>query len=78
MLVGITFTASYIIYFKFVNEEATPLLGISPEGIGTVGMALNFLVTFIVSRKTPPPSQEVQDLVEHIRVPRGSGGATHS
>jgi cation/acetate symporter len=74
MVVGIVFTAAYIIYFKFVNPEANSsahwLFGISPEGIGTVGMLLNFAVALSISRLTPPPPESVQRLVETIRVPR--------
>ncbi len=79
MVCGIAFTAAYIVYFKWVNPEAnTPdrwLFGVSPEGIGTVGMGINFAVATIVSRLTPPPSKAVQDLVEDIRIPRGAGEA---
>ena len=75
MLAGIIFTASYIIYFKFLGGTPDELwFGISPEGIGALGMLLNFVVAFVVSRFTPPPPQEVQDLVEHIRVPSGASG----
>ena len=81
MIVGITFTAAYIIYFKFINPAANNadnwLFGISPEGIGVIGMLLNFAVTYAVSHLTAPPPQEIQELVDHIRVPRGAGGATH-
>ncbi len=74
MASGIVFTAIYIIYFKFVNpgvnNAAHWLWGISPEGIGTIGMALNFIVMYVVSLITPPPPQEVQDMVERIRYPR--------
>jgi cation/acetate symporter len=80
MVVGITFTAAYIIYFKFVNPDAKAdqwLFGISPEGIGFVGMLLNFIVTYAVSHVTAPPPDHIQHLVEDIRVPRGSGAATH-
>jgi cation/acetate symporter len=77
MLAGITFTAAYIIYFKFVNPSANVpenwLLGISPEGIGTIGMVLNFAVALTVSRFTSPPPADVQALVENIRVPKGAG-----
>ena len=73
MIVGITFTAAYIIYFKFISPELnTPdhwLWGISPEGIGTVGMVLNFIVSLSVSALTAPPPDEVQALVDDIRVP---------
>ncbi len=81
MVTGITFTASYIIYFKFVNPAANVadnwLFGVSPEGIGTIGMLLNIAVTYAVSHSTRPPPAEIQELVDHIRVPRGAGGATH-
>ncbi|MDE0086964.1 MAG: cation acetate symporter [Candidatus Poribacteria bacterium] len=73
MIVGFTFTAAYIIFFKFIKPDLnTPeywLWGISPEGIGTLGMVLNFIVSIVVSIFTPPPPEEVQVLVEEIRVP---------
>ena len=73
MIVGITFTAAYIVYFKFINPtQNTPAhwwWGISPEGIGTLGMVLNFVVSITVSALTPPPPAEVQALVDDIRVP---------
>jgi len=76
MIVGIVFTASYIIYFK--PQLGGPGLpenfwwGISPEGIGTLGMILNFIIALIVSRFTIAPPMEVQELTERIRTPRGS------
>ena len=79
MLCGITFTAAYIVYFKFVNPGANVAenwwFGISPEGIGAVGMTVNFAVATVVSRFTPPPPPEAQRLVERIRLPRGAGEA---
>lgn len=76
MSVGLVFTFTYIAWFKFVSPETSNaehwLLGVSPEGIGALGMILNFLVAFIVSRFTPPPPERVQDMVEHIRVPRSA------
>lgn len=72
MLVGIIFTTAYIVYFKFINPTAGPegwWLGISPEGIGTVGMLLNFAVTMIITRFTPAPPIEVQKTVESLRYP---------
>ena len=74
MIVGIIFTAAYIIYFKFMmpasyNVPANWWFGVSPEGIGTVGMFLNFLVAWVVSKFTPEPPQEVQDLVASLRFP---------
>jgi cation/acetate symporter len=77
MLAGIVFTAAYIIYFKFMGGTPDQFwFGISPEGIGALGMLLNFVVAFVVSRFTPPPPQEVQEMVEHIRVPVGAKAPT--
>ena len=74
MLTGIGFTAAYIIYFKFVNPAANTadnwLWGISPEGIGSVGMVLNFAVMLVVTRFTPPPPADVQANIAAIRSPR--------
>ncbi len=79
MISGITFTAAYIVYFKFVNPAANNAdhwwLGISPEGIGTLGMLVNFAVAWSVSRFTAAPPDHVQRLVDLIRVPRGAGPA---
>jgi cation/acetate symporter len=73
MLTGIVFTTLYIIYFKFIfpelNTSENWLFGISPEGIGALGMFLNFLVANVVMKFTAAPPQEVKDLVDHIRVP---------
>jgi cation/acetate symporter len=77
MIAGIVFTASYIIYFKFVNPAANIpenwWFGISPEGIGTIGMLVNFIIAITISRCTAPPPENVQDLIESIRIPRGAG-----
>ncbi|MEE8311892.1 MAG: sodium:solute symporter family protein [Candidatus Binatia bacterium] len=79
MISGITLTAAYIVYFKFVNPVANTReswwLGISPEGIGALGMCVNFIVAIVVSRFTPAPPEHVQSLVDAIRIPRGSGEA---
>ncbi|MDH3424963.1 MAG: VC_2705 family sodium/solute symporter, partial [Gemmatimonadota bacterium] len=79
MIAGITFTAAYIVYFNFMHPELNSAehwwIGISPEGIGTVGMLLNFTITVVVSRFTPEPPPQVQVLVDLIRVPRGAGEA---
>ena len=73
MLAGLCFTASYIAWFKFAAPETNNaehwLLGISPEGIGLVGMLLNFAVALTVSHHTEAPPLQVQELVEDIRVP---------
>ncbi|MDW6018628.1 sodium:solute symporter family protein [Vibrio plantisponsor] len=79
MVAGIAFTAAYIIYFKFINPAAsTPdnwFFGISPEGIGTLGMCLNFVVSIVVNKFTAEVPTEVQDMVESIRFPKGAGAA---
>ena len=79
MLTGLIFTFGYIVFFKFVspelNSSANWLFGISPEGIGTIGMVLNFLVAFAVRLVTSAPPKEVQQMVEDIRVPTGAGVA---
>ena len=73
MIVGILFTSAYIIYFKFINPGANRpenwWFGISPEGIGTVGMLINFVLMIVISKVTPEPPQEIQDLVEKLRYP---------
>jgi cation/acetate symporter len=76
MIAGLVFTASYILYFKFKYLGGTPdqyLWGISPEGIGTLGMIVNFVVSFSVALVTPKPPQKVIDMIEEIRIPRGAG-----
>ena len=76
MITGLTFTASYIIYFKFINPSINSAenwwFGISPEGIGTLGMVFNFLISFLISRVTAPPPQEIKDMVDDIRIPQGT------
>ena len=80
MLTGLIFTYGYIEFFKglFLKWAGAPwgenvasnwLFGISPEGIGVVGMCLNFVVAIVVSLSTAPPPERIQHLVEHIRVP---------
>jgi cation/acetate symporter len=87
MLTGLLFTYGYIEYFKglFLKWSGSPwgenvasewLFGISPEGIGVVGMLLNVLVALSVSHFTAPPPQRIQELVEHIRVPQAGRGAS--
>ncbi|MDG0967324.1 MAG: cation acetate symporter [Flavobacteriaceae bacterium] len=73
MLVGISLMLFYMLKFKFGwfggGTKADWWFGISPEGFGTVAMIANFLVTLVVSRQTPAPSNEIQKLVENIRNP---------
>jgi cation/acetate symporter len=82
MLSGLVFTMGYIIYFKGIfiepiaaNTRENWLFGISPEGIGAVGMAINFVVAMLVSKVTPAPPIEIQQLVENIRIPTGAQAA---
>ena len=81
MIVGIVFTATMIILMrssKLIGTENNlieSVWGISAQGIGTLGMLLNLVVTLVVSRLTPPPSEEIQQIVEDIRIPRGAGEA---
>ncbi|MBD5779723.1 cation acetate symporter [Pelagicoccus sp. NFK12] len=70
MLFGIVFTISYIVYFQFLGGTSQDyLFGITPEGIGFVGMIINFVVTYAVSLATPPPPLEIQQMVAEIHVP---------
>ena len=81
MLTGLIFTYAYIEFFKglFLRWTGSPfaedvaenwLFGVSPEGIGALGMVLNFAVALTVSRMTAAPPERVQALVEYIRAPR--------
>ena len=75
MIAGLVFTACYIIFFKFVSPELNNpdnwFLGISPEGIGVIGMIVNFSVSIIFSSLTKAPPIEVVELVDNIRLPGG-------
>lgn len=86
MIIGISLMLYYMLKFKFGifdgGKDAVAGLtadwwfnfgngGISPEGFGTVAMAINFIVSVVVSRLTPAPPQHVQEIVEHIRIPSG-------
>ena len=80
MLVGLIFCFSYIVFFKFIapelNSAAHWWFGISPEGIGTLGAVLNFSVAFGVSRLTPDVPDDVQRLINNIRIPKGVSDPT--
>ena len=73
MLTGLIFTLGYIVYFKFLNPEMNTssnwLMGISPEGIGTIGMLINVFVSIMVSKFTSKPPSEIDDLIDNIRQP---------
>ena len=75
MLSGLIFTATYIIFFKFISPEYNTseywLFGISPEGIGVIGMIINFIIAIIISSISKPPPIEVYEIVDNIRMPGG-------
>jgi len=73
MVAGLVFTSSYIVYYKFLNpgfDNASFWIGsISPEGIGFIGMLINFSIAILISRFYPEPPKEVTDMVALIRQP---------
>lgn len=80
MVSGLLFTVAYIAYFKSswfgaVNAAEYWFMGISPEGIGSIGMLINFTVAFVVARFTTSPPDEIRALVDDIRIPTGAGVA---
>jgi cation/acetate symporter len=87
MLSGLIFTLVYIFIYKgwffFPGTNQLPdnvdnwILGISPLSIGSVGAIVNFAVAYAVSNATEETPQDVQELIESIRVPKGAGAATH-
>lgn len=80
MVVGILLMLFYMVKYKLQGfGGGTPddwWFGISPEGFGSVAMIVNVLVSLFISRITPETPQNVQDMVESIRYPRGAGEAT--
>jgi cation/acetate symporter len=87
MVVGITLMLFYMLKFKFglfdggrsavAALQAKWWFGISPEGFGFVAMIVNFAVSLLISIFTPEVPEEVQEIVENIRIPSGAGEATH-
>jgi cation/acetate symporter len=85
MIVGMLFMLFYILKFKFgifdggksavEGLKSSWWFGISPEGFGTVAMIANFVVALTVNIFTKEPPQEVQDIVESIRIPSEAGEA---
>ena len=73
MISGLIFTLSYIIFFKFISPELNTsdywLFGISPEGIGVIGMLVNFFLAITISSATKPPPEKIKTLVNKIREP---------
>ncbi|WP_284165010.1 sodium:solute symporter family protein [Frigidibacter sp. SD6-1] len=85
MLAGLAFTSVYIFLYLgwffipgtnvYENTAANYFFGISPLSIGTVGALVNFVVAYVVTGMTKAPPQEVVELVESIRIPKGAGAA---
>ena len=73
MLIGVSLMLFYMLKFKFGwfggGTNADWWFGISPEGFGTIAMIANFVITLIISTKTPAPSKDIQELVANIRKP---------
>jgi len=82
MVVGITVMLLYMMKYKLgwfddvLPDKSDWWFGISPEGFGTVAMILNFIVSIVIMKFTPEPPQDVQDIVENIRIPSGAGEAS--
>tara|TARA_Y100000782_G_scaffold115359_1_gene157245 strand:+ start:2739 stop:4427 length:1689 start_codon:yes stop_codon:yes gene_type:complete len=80
MIGGLAITIFYILKFKFDllggGGKEDWWFGISPEGFGFIGMLFNFALSLIVSKFFPAPPEDVQELVEEIRIPRGAGEAS--
>ncbi|MEX0720252.1 MAG: sodium:solute symporter family protein [Balneolaceae bacterium] len=74
MVAGILFTLSYVIFFKIAFPEYNSpefwWFGISPEGIGTLGILVNLVVAFAVGMIFPDAPEDVQEMVEGIRYPQ--------
>ena len=81
MIIGILMMLFYMLKFKFDwfggGTKEDWWFGISPEGFGTVAMIINFIVSIVISKFTPDPPKEVQEIVTNIRIPSGAGEATH-
>ena len=83
MVIGITAMLLYMVKYRLgwfddvLPDKSEWWFGISPEGFGTIAMILNFIVSIVIMKFTPDPPQDVQDIVENIRIPSGAGDATH-
>ncbi len=80
MVVGILLMLFYMTKFKFGwfggGTQTDWWFGISPEGFGSIAMLANFIVAILILQFTPPPPQNVQEIVEDIRIPSGAGEAS--
>lgn len=81
MAIGLILMFFYMAVYKLgwfvesVPPQSEWWFGISPEGFGTVAMFINLIVALAISRMTSPPPENVQQIVEDIRIPRGAGKA---
>ncbi|MDA8892636.1 cation acetate symporter [Hyphomicrobiales bacterium] len=73
MISGLLFTSAYIVFFKFISPDLNLpdnwLWGISPEGIGVIGMMINFISAIVISSLTEPPPDKIIRLIDEIRTP---------
>lgn len=86
MVIGLSLMLLYMLKFKFgifdggksavAGLKSSWWFGISPEGFGTVAMFVNFVISVVISRMTPAPPENVQEIVENIRIPSGAGEAS--
>ncbi|MGA1227542.1 MAG: sodium:solute symporter family protein [Tamlana sp.] len=82
MVVGISTMLLYMVKYKLgwfdevVPDKSEWWFGISPEGFGSIAMILNFIVSIVIMKFTPEPPEDVQEIVENIRIPSGAGEAT--
>ena len=72
MIAGIGFTATYILGSVYGGWSSWAF-GIGPQGIGALGMVINFAVTLGLTPFFPAPDQSVQELILSIREPEGAG-----
>ena len=82
MIAGTSLMLFYMITYKTgligimdPLPESEWWFGTSPEGFGVIAMLLNFILAIVISRFTPPPPENVQQIVEDIRIPSGAGEA---
>ncbi len=87
MLAGLSVTLFYVFAHKglfFIKGTeylgviggANSFFGITPEAFGAVGAVINFFTAYVVSKFTAPPPEHIQQLVENVRTPRGSGSVS--
>ncbi len=84
MLAGIGITMFYVFAHKGIffikgtsflgmfGGKANFFFGISPNAFGAIGAIVNFAVAFAVKNMTPPVPEDIAQMVEDVRIPRGS------